>query len=146
MILRKIEKNMCDEVFELVRDVFMQFEAPDYTDEGIETFFKISFEDKKFMESLTVYGAFDNEKLAGIIATRSEGTHIALFFIKSEYQKKGIGRMLFEKVLSECPSDYITVNSSPYAHEIYRHFGFYDTDFEKSFGGVRFFPMKYDVL
>ena len=36
-----------------------------------------------------------------------------------------------------------TVNSSPYAVEVYRHLGFVPTDDEKSVDGLRFTPMQY---
>ena len=36
-----------------------------------------------------------------------------------------------------------TVNSSPYAVEIYRHLGFVPTDDEQSVDGLRFTPMQY---
>lgn len=35
-----------------------------------------------------------------------------------------------------------TVNSSPYAHEVYKHLGFVDTDKEQCVNGLRFYPMK----
>ena len=35
-----------------------------------------------------------------------------------------------------------TVNSSPYAHEIYKHIGFVDTDTEQCINGLKFYPMK----
>ena len=39
-------------------------------------------------------------------------------------------------------SGFFTVNSSPYAHEIYKHLGFFDTDSEQCINGLRFYPMK----
>ena len=37
----------------------------------------------------------------------------------------------------------ITVNSSPYAVEVYRHLGFTPTGGEQNIDGLRFTPMKY---
>ena len=92
---------------------------------------------------LCLYGTFVSEKLIGVIATRSEGTHIALFFVDGKYQGKGIGRKLFQTVVSECKSNRMTINSSPYAIPIYHKLGFTDTDAEQVVNGLRFTPMEY---
>ena len=46
------------------------------------------------------------------------------------------------------PADYdkqeFTVNSSPYAVEVYRHLGFEEMDQEQTVNGIRFIPMKYE--
>ena len=38
--------------------------------------------------------------------------------------------------------NYFTVNSSPYAHVVYKYLGFEDTDTEQCIKGIRFYPMK----
>ncbi len=95
------------------------------------------------MSALTIYGAFDHNKLIGVIATRNEGNHIALFFVDGKHQQKGIGRKLFNTIIECCNSNEITVNSSPYAKEIYHHLGFKDTDVEQAVTGIRFIPMLF---
>ena len=92
-----------------------------------------------------MYGAFDKDRLVGVIATREQGTHIALFFVDGEYHRKGIGRKLFERVLQDNKVNYMTVNSSPYAVPVYKKLGFEQTDFEHEKNGLRFTPMKYQV-
>ena len=72
-------------------------------------------------------------------------SHIALFFVDGRYHNQGIGRKLYNKVELLNNKGYFTVNSSPYAHEIYKHFGFIDTDTEQCFKGLRFYPMKKDI-
>ena len=90
-----------------------------------------------------MYGAFMENRLVGVIATRSEGAHIALFFVKGEYHGRGIGSQLFKTVLQMCPAGSMTVNSSPYAVPIYHHLGFHDTDKEQAVNGLRFTPMEW---
>jgi GNAT superfamily N-acetyltransferase len=80
----------------------------------------------------------------------SENSHIALFFIAPEHQRKGIGRELLRKVMHECiPSDpnltEITVNSSPNAVSAHRALGFTERDEEKTSNGIRFVQMSLDV-
>lgn len=128
----------------LIWEVFNSYEAPDYSQEGIDEFYN-SIHNPDYLSTLRAFGAFENRKIVGVIATRNAGTHIALFFVLGEYQRKGIGKSLFQMVLKGCPSQKITVNSSPYAIPVYHKLGFYDTDREQSVNGLRFIPMEHKV-
>ena len=141
MNIRKINKEEMNEALDLVWRVFLEFEAPDYTEEGIKEF-KRSIDDEEWVNKREFYGAFnEDDKLLGVIATK-DITHIALFFVEGEYHKQGIGRKLYGKVKLLNKEGYFTVNSSPYAHEIYKHLGFIDTDTEQCINGLKFYPMK----
>lgn len=141
MEIRVINYNEMKDALELVWHVFLEFEAPDYTEEGIKEF-KNSIDDNNWVNERVFYGAFNEDnKLLGVIATK-DITHIALFFVKGEYHKQGIGRKLYEKAKSMNNKGVFTVNSSPYAHEIYKHIGFVDTDTEQCINGLKFYPMK----
>ena len=121
---------------------FFVFEnVPDYTEEGIKEF-KKTIDDVSWIEARDFYGAYDeSNKILGVIATK-DVTHIALFFVDGKYHKQGIGKKLYYKVESLNNNEFFTVNSSPYAHEVYKHLGFIDTDKEQSIKGLRFYPMK----
>lgn len=139
---RKIENNEYSEALNLVWNVFMEYEAPEYSQEGIKEFYK-SIHDDKYLSGLCVYGAFIQDELVGVIASRSSGTHIALFFVSGKHHRKGIGKTLFYMMKSKCKDDKITVNSSPYAVPVYRKLGFKETDKEQIVSGLRFTPMEY---
>lgn len=143
MEIKQIDNSNLTELIQLVTDVFMEFEAPDYSDEGIATFFDTALNDQDFMRSLACYGAYINNKLVVVIATGNNGNHITLFFVDTSYHRQGIGRKLFETVLQNASSNEITVNSSPYAKDVYRHLGFEATDTEQNVTGIRFIPMMY---
>ena len=82
---------------DLVWKVFLEYEAPDYTEEGIQEF-KKAIDDTTWIEARDFYGAYDeNNKILGVIATK-DITHIALFFVDGKYHKQGIGRSLFNKI------------------------------------------------
>lgn len=141
MIIRKILKEEMKEALDLVWRVFLEYEAPDYTEEGIKEF-KKTIDDNNWIEERDFYGAYDeNNKLLGVIATK-DITHIALFFVDGKYHRQGIGKKLYEKVKSLNIKNFFTVNSSPYAHEVYKHLGFIDMDKEQCVNGLRFYPMK----
>ena len=144
MEIRKIENANIPEALKLVWDVFLEFEAPDYTEEGVDEF-KRSIDDPLWISQRELYGAYEKSgKLLGVIATK-DTTHIALFFVDAKYQKQGIGKALFSKVKELNRGGFFTVNSSPYAHEFYKRLGFKDTSAEQSVNGLRFYPMKADI-
>lgn len=142
--IRRIGDDEKVEALSLVWSVFKEYEAPDYSEEGVEEFYK-SIHDKSYLSQLCMYGAFMSHKLVGVIATRSEGTHVALFFVEGNYHRQGIGKQLFKTVLKECRADKMTVNSSPYAVPIYHKLGFCDVDNEQVVNGVRFTPMELEI-
>ena len=127
---------------DLMWEVFLQFVAPEYSQEGIDEF-KKSLNDKERTEKLRFYGVFDNDKLVGTLCIK-EPRHIGGFFVKADYQGRGFGRMLFEAMKADYEKPEFTVNSSPYAVKIYEHLGFVPTDNEQTVNGIRFTPMKYN--
>jgi GNAT superfamily N-acetyltransferase len=81
----------------------------------------------------------------GVIDVR-DGCHIRLFFVRRDYQGRGIGRSLFEMAVNRCRQadpelTEITVNSSPYAVPIYESLGFYMALPEQVKNGIRHTPM-----
>lgn len=140
VLIREIGRGETEDALALVWRVFQEYEAPDYTKEGVEEFYK-SIHDENYLAKLCWYGAFLQEKLVGIIATRSGGTHIALFFVEGKYHRQGIGKKLFGAVRDGNHFCGMTVNSSPYAVPVYHKLGFRDTDAEQVVNGLRFTPM-----
>ena len=139
------EVSVCN----LIEEVFNEFIAPDYTEFGIQEFFE--FANPQYMKVRVEHGnyilvALDGNKLIGIIEIDSNN-HISLLFVKTDYQKRGIGRKLLELSINYCqrtnPSlGYIDVNSSPYAIEIYKKLGFLQMNTQQEVNGVRFTPLK----
>lgn len=135
--IKRLDKEETENALNLVWEVFLEYEAPDYTQEGIDAFYK-SIHNENYLSMLSVYGAFSNEKLVGVIATRNNGKHIALFFVDGKYHRQGIGKQLFQMVRT----DKMTVNSSPYAVAVYRKLGFEAVNTEQVITGLRFTPME----
>lgn len=142
--IKEISGQKIQDALNLSWDVFCKYEAPEYTEEGIKAFHK-SLNDPNYINMLKVYAAYYDDKIVGTLATRSNGNHIALFFVNGKYHKNGIGRKLFEKACNDNLSGEITVNSSPYAIEVYHHLGFKDTNNEQVVDGLRFTPMIWKV-
>ena len=141
LVIRRILKEEMKEALDLVWKVFLKYEAPDYTQEGITEFKKV-INDESWLSDKEFYGAYIQEKIVGVIATKDKH-HIALFFVDGNYHRQGIGRKLFENIKRLNNDNYFTVNSSPYAHEIYKHLGFVDTSSKvQEYNGLKFYPMK----
>lgn len=140
MLIRKIKEEELEKALELVWKVFLEYESPDYSDEGILEF-KKSINDQEFINKLELYGAFHKNELLGIIATRNT-THIALLFVDGKYHKQGIAKALYKYVSDKNEQGIFTVNSSPYAKKVYEKFGFEATDSEQTVNGMKFYPMK----
>ncbi len=150
MDIRRLEEKDLQEALDLVWQVFSQFEAPEYGEEGIKTFWDFIQIDPMLQRlrngDILFYGCCENSTLVGVLAAKSG--HISLFFVKSDCHGRGIGRALFHKHLQSAVEKgirSITVNSSPFAVPIYKKLGFAKTSEEQTINGIRFTPMAYSV-
>ncbi|MDE6913891.1 MAG: GNAT family N-acetyltransferase [Lachnospiraceae bacterium] len=129
--------------------VFMQFEARDYTPEGIESFQDFITDSMLYrmflMGEYQLFAAYDRGRMIGMISLRNE-THISLLFVDANYHRHGIGRQLIQYVsdyvLREEGHDFVTVNAAPYAVEFYHRIGFVDTDVRQFNDGIWYTPMR----
>lgn len=72
MQIRKILKEKMKDALELVWKVFLEYEAPDYSEEGIKEF-KKTIDDSDWIETRDFYGAFDDtNKILGVIDIDTE--------------------------------------------------------------------------
>ena len=138
--VRPLKTAEMPEALALVERVFMAFEAPEYSEEGIKTFLTF-IRDANAVSALTFYGAFEEGLVRGVLATRGN-SHIALFFVDAAHQNRGIGHALFSAAWNACRADGMTVNSSPYAVDIYRRLGFESVSGEQVRDGIRYTPMQ----
>lgn len=144
IIIREMNKNEIDVVRKLVLDTFIEFEAPDYSEEGIQSFKDFIFDDEKFL-NLKINVIEIDDKIVSMIAIRNR-THIALLFTNKDFHKKGLARKLFNDFKSSLKDgDKITVNSSPYAVEVYKKLGFEIVEPEQTVDGIRFTKMMMEI-
>ena len=153
IVIRKITAGEVESAMALALEVFMQFEAPDYGPEGVETFKKDIVENPEYLKNARkglcpIYGAFDGKKLVALMGMRSSKTHINLVFTKKEYHRRGIARAIFRHLLAdllqENPTlEALTLNSSPYGLPFYLSIGFIPLSEELQMNGIRYTPMKY---
>lgn len=147
--INELDINDLKEALALVWDVFLEFEAPDYCNEGIREFEEYieyaAMNDRLLQHQLKMWACKENDIIIGILATRPP-CHISLLFVDKKHHKKGIARTMLNEMINYYKSDgsysEITVNSSPYALEVYRRLGFEDINAEQTVNGIRFIPMK----
>ena len=122
-MIRKLMKEEYKNAINLSYQVCIECGINDFTEEGIETFKSFVY-DTSLMNTLDIYGAFDNHLLIGIIGVHRERQHISLFFVLPHYHRQGIGKSLFNHMINDCNFTKITVNSSTYGEAFYQHVGF----------------------
>ena len=155
MQICRLSGNNLSLALDLVWEVFMEFNAPSYSETGIKTFRHfISYENMSQMienGDMVFYGCYEGNELVGVIAMR-QTFHLSLLFVKKEYQNRGVARRLFAVVKKYCAekqkgkkSSHITVNASPYAVEVYRRLGFSPITGEQLKDGIRYTPMAYQI-
>jgi GNAT superfamily N-acetyltransferase len=150
LIVREAGMEDLPNIKKLVNTVFDENVAHLYSAEGIRTF-KGHIELEKMRERMRRnYWALIAEnrdlELFGTIFLKNRD-HINLFFVRTDSERKGIGRALLDKAVKtikeEDPSvNKITVNSSPNAVDAYSRLGFTVTGEEKVLHGIRFVPME----
>ena len=144
MDIRLLTRKELNNSLDFVWRVFCDYEAVNYPEGGKQAFYN-AIHSEDFLKTLSAYGAYDKGEMIGIIATRNEGSHIALFFVDGAHQGRGIGRRLWETVLENSGADVITVNSSLYAKDIYSKLGFIQLSDVLQQDGIRFIPMEYSA-
>ncbi|MCB1190465.1 MAG: GNAT family N-acetyltransferase [Leptospiraceae bacterium] len=134
----------------LVEQVFDEFVAPLYKEKGVQNFKDFIFytrilERQKKGNRIFLAEKEIGKELIGLLELR-DYNHISLLFVKPEWQKMGIAKMLFDQIkpLSLAKgTEIITVNSSPNAFNIYKKLGFQIVGKELEKDGIRFIPMKF---
>lgn len=139
--IRQLNKSEYDNAITLSLSVFTECGTSDFDIQGLETFKRFIY-NKELMNELTIFGAFDDDRLIGIIGIKNNGAHISLFFIHPKFHCRGIGRELFNAAYANPKGIEITVNSSSYAVKFYESLGFSKISEEQETDGLKYTPMK----
>lgn len=135
-----------DSLSSLVLNSFDKFVAPDYSEEGVKTFYGF-FEHGRLLEKTLENGDFifiakEKKEITGLLATRNK-SHVSLLFVDEKHQKKGIAKKLFSILCETIEAEKITVNSSPFAEKIYEKLGFIKLSPMQEKDGIKFIPMEF---
>ncbi|MCR4589990.1 MAG: GNAT family N-acetyltransferase [Lachnospiraceae bacterium] len=148
-----MEKTEYPAAMETVWKIFLKYNAPDYSLEGVNQFRKFLTDENLYKMYLNreyrVFGYYLDEKPEGVVSVRNKN-HISLLFVNGKYHHRGIGTALLDHIRIYC-SEYegqteMTVNSSPYAVEFYRKYGFEIKGPSQMSDGITYTPMKYSIF
>ena len=148
-VVRRMEPGEEELACDLVQDVFREFVAPLYEQEGVEEFLR--YVDPSLMAERSRLNHFtllavDSGNVVGVLEVR-DLNHVSLLFVASEAQRKGIARQLLNEGLEIARRNSpdlseVTVHSSPNAVEAYERLGFEAEGPEELEHGIRYVPMR----
>lgn len=152
VLISKVNVNDLERAFILIWNVFLEFDAPDYSQEGMETFRKNFIDNEDFKNSFkdgrqTMYGAFFNDILVGVVSV-SINNHVSCVFVDKKYHRNGIATMLFKHMILELKERQvkkILLNASPFAIPFYHAIGFEVIDNQQDYHGILYTPMELNL-
>lgn len=154
-MIKEVDSKDLKSALELVNNVFSEFVAVGYSEQGKHTFenYLKNKEDEVASDLKTghkkMWAYYQDGVIIGVISTR-DISHISLMFVDKRYHRRGIARELFRVVLEEVRRfddiTQITVNSSPYAVGVYEHLGFRKVSEQQEKDGIIFIPMASTAL
>jgi GNAT superfamily N-acetyltransferase len=148
MRIREAQVNDIPAISELIRPLVEKYIAYEFSAEGARNLLSS-------IEPEAIHGYFDlgyryhvaeeNGVLAGVVAVR-DNRHLYHLFVADAFRGQGLARRLWQVAHDACrdagnAGEY-TVNSSNFAVEMYRKFGFVDTAPPETRNGVSYVPMK----
>lgn len=151
-VKRLTKREDINAAFKLAEEVFMRFEAPVFSKRGVESFLDFLW-GNRVKEMLAdgeyaVWGCYSGgSKPVGMMALRG-GEHISLAFVRADFHRQGVGRMLYSAVRRYAVRNgtrSITVNASDYGIPFYRAMGFKETDMRLMTDGIVYTPMTCTV-
>ena len=141
------------EINQLIRRVYDEFVAPDYSEEGNQYFYEwIKPENiaARQKENRNILLARIGNKLAGMIETR-QNCRISLLFIDKTYHKQGIARKLLDhalrnSLLKDPELKRYYVHASPYSIPVYKKLGFIEMGNVMIQNGIKYLPMEMIII
>jgi len=147
--IKEYQKGEEAEISELIKRVYTEYVAPDYSDKGNEFFYEwIKSENilARQEKQRQLWIAKIGKEIIGVIEMR-ENTYVSLLFVDKRYQKMGVAKQLLDELIKACKQrdpekEKIKVHASPYSIEIYKRLGFKNTDIMQEENGIKYMPME----
>lgn len=148
-LIRKVKDTELDRAFSLIWRTFLEFVAPDYTEEAVDNFKRNIIDNMDYRTFFTsgkevMYGAYSKDELLGVVSVRGSD-FISCVFVNKAYHRNGIAKALFSQVISDLKKQEvksIKLNSTPYAVPFYHSIGFKDLGKQQTYQGILFTPME----
>jgi predicted GNAT family N-acyltransferase len=149
LIIEKFQKGQEESIFKLIKKVYDEFVAIDYSEEGNQFFYEWINPDKileRQKSQVNLLVALEDSQIIGMIEIR-ENINISLLFVDQEFHGQGIAKRLFKEalqmVIQRDPTvKKLYVHASPYSIPIYEKLGFVETDTLQENHGIKYLPME----
>ncbi len=145
--IEELQEKDILEASKLVDESFFDAVASTLTDEGIHTF-RGGLTPESIKQRLASGNIFvickEGTSIVGVAEVRDRN-HLNLLFVEPSLQRKGIGRKLFNDLISRVCEYEITVNSSLNAIAAYTKYGFQETGPKDEVRGISYQPMAYKI-
>jgi predicted GNAT family N-acyltransferase len=137
------------ELSNLIRRVYDEFVAIDYSSDGNNFFYdwinpNNIAERQKIRNNILV--AKKDSQIVGMIEMRN-GNTVSLLFVNQNFHNRGIAKQLFTCAIKSCKKAQpdITkfyVHASPFSIPVYKKLGFIETDTMQEQNGIKYMPME----
>ena len=152
IIINEYQPGQEFEIQLLIRSVYDEFVAPDYSEEGNLYFYEwIQPENiaERQKEKRNILTATIDKKIVGMIEIR-QNSRISLLFVDKEYHTRGIARILFQESLFNSMKidpdiTHYFVHASPFSIPAYKKLGFTAMDTMKVQNGIKYLPMVFKI-
>jgi GNAT superfamily N-acetyltransferase len=140
-----------DKISDLIRKVYDEFVAGDYTAEGNNFFYSFIEPDKilnRFLLNIDIIITTKiKNKITGMLSIKNL-SHISLLFVEKEYHRQGIAKGMIKFYIENIKNKNfksITVNSSPYSVQIYQKLGFTPISHLLEDHGMKYIKMEMKI-
>jgi ribosomal protein S18 acetylase RimI-like enzyme len=123
---------------------YLQCDTDQLPDWFLKPLTEKSFNARLMSDNYTTLLCEDEGKIVGYVAIRG-GSHLHHLFVDEAYQRKGLGRQLWDTVRGLCPSPEYMLRSSMQAIPVYEKFGFEISGDVSEKEGIQFQPMRMEV-
>lgn len=144
LIIRDIREFEFDKALLFAWKVFLQFDSQNCNQLELDQFYHM-IHNPQYKSEIHLIGAYINNELIGVAASRYEGSHLSFMFVDARYQGTGIVNKLFEVIVKDCKESKMTSYVLPYPLKIYEKIGFRKSGPEEIVNGVIFTPMEYII-
>ncbi|MEA2012205.1 MAG: GNAT family N-acetyltransferase [Verrucomicrobiota bacterium] len=135
-------------ISKFVNKIFDEYVGPTFSDEGKDDLHEYMQKYNILARTQANHWILIAElqgKLIGMIEVK-DNNHISLLFVAKNYQKTGVGSLLFKEALKisikESENTSMTVHAVSNAVKAYKKYGFKATNTEQCENGIKFIPMK----
>ena len=151
--VREALTTAVSEALGIVLAVFHEHIAPLYSPGGAAEFRRYVSPDAQLTrlasDHVLLVAEADQAGILGVAEIRKP-SHLSMFFVRTDHQRKGIGRALLNEVVARCaatspPASELTVHASPNSFNAYRQLGFVPDSPEREQNGIRFVPMHLSI-